>query len=157
MIAIISGSFSCKNRKQCINNKYLCDGDVDCDDGSDESMKSDGPCNPDKICSTLGENGFRCDENRCIPKIQVCDQVEHCVDGIDESAVTCTNVKCDQKQFRCKSGKQCIPLTWVCDGSLDCVDRSDETDECSECLGFQCDNKVCISAEQRCDGSDNCG
>lgn len=120
-------------------------------------MSIDGPCNADTICKTLGDNGFRCDGNRCIRKSMVCDLVSNCVDGTDENEETCKNVECDEKQFRCKNGKQCIPKTWLCDGSLDCSDRSDEMAECSECQGFLCDNKVCINMEQFCDGTDNCG
>lgn len=41
-----------------------CDGDIDCDDGSDESKLPGGPCAP--ICDV--ESQFQCDGNRCIEK-----------------------------------------------------------------------------------------
>lgn len=30
------GNFLCADKKQCINNAYICDGEADCDDSSDE-------------------------------------------------------------------------------------------------------------------------
>lgn len=56
------GNFLCKNGKQCINVTYLCDGDLDCNDGSDELPSPEGPCEITEKCD------FKCDGNRCINK-----------------------------------------------------------------------------------------
>lgn len=63
---------------QCINRLWLCDGDVDCFDESDEEncKKEEVQCEDDKhLCS----NG-----KQCIEKNQVCDGFENCDDGSDE-------------------------------------------------------------------------
>lgn len=145
------GQFRCHSNGQCINEKFLCDGDFDCKDGSDESALNDGPCNASRNCTNLGANAFRCDGNRCIVGSAVCDGISHCSDNTDESH--CGHVGCvPDTQFQCKETKQCFPINWVCDGHIDCPDGSDEAENCRECEEFLCNNTNCVPIANLCDG-----
>lgn len=39
-----SGQFQCKTSQHCINNHYICDGENDCADGSDEDTSPGSVC-----------------------------------------------------------------------------------------------------------------
>ena len=69
---------------------------------------------------------FVCTDNkRCIGYPKVCDLVNDCMDGSDESQ--CTN------HFRCYSSGKLLPKAKKCDGHIDCADLSDECNEqCAE-------------------------
>lgn len=45
--------FQCINNGECIDMKLTCDGENDCDDGSDEAFLNDGPCNAKNNCTNL--------------------------------------------------------------------------------------------------------
>lgn len=110
-----------------------------------------------KFNETNCGDGFRCDGDRCIDKLDLCDGIAHCIDASDEHPDQCKSVVCSTNNFQCKITKQCIPKTWVCDNHFDCTDKSDEMENCDECAEFLCNNKVCILQSQLCDGVNNCG
>lgn len=123
-----TGEFMCANRK-CLASVYVCDGDDDCGDGSDELK-----CTSPKTC---GPNHFRCNTSECVPLMWSCDGDPDCSDSSDEGPERCggdgvpylTNrrANCTAGEFRCANG-ECVRLSWKCDGDPDCKDKSDELD-----------------------------
>lgn len=121
--------FQCSNRS-CLAAVFVCDGDDDCGDGSDERGCADPACGPRE---------FRCggDGGACIPERWVCDRQFDCEDRSDEAAELCGRAGLGATsapaacaaaaQFACRSG-ECVHLGWRCDGDRDCKDKSDEAD-----------------------------
>uniref|UniRef100_A0A182IR31 Uncharacterized protein n=1 Tax=Anopheles atroparvus TaxID=41427 RepID=A0A182IR31_ANOAO len=151
--------YRCKHDTTCISASSRCDKHRDCVGGDDEE-NCDNYEVPHKapLCS---KSEFTCTDKACIPTDLVCDGVEHCLDGSDET-IGCIDIESKCKGFLCKN-KHCLPTSsWVCDGMNDCGDGSDEEHCVHECTlehrKFECDNNnTCISLEQVCNGKDDCG
>ncbi|XP_069467045.1 basement membrane-specific heparan sulfate proteoglycan core protein isoform X3 [Ambystoma mexicanum] len=105
---------------QCIPRDYLCDGERDCKDGSDELYcGTPSPCEP---------NEFKCQNGRCALKLWRCDGDDDCGDRSDETNCPTKGPRdtCAPDQFICVSSRGCIPASYQCDDEADCPDRSDE-------------------------------
>jgi len=107
--------FTCANG-QCIPLNYVCDGEADCSDSSDEhpDLCDVENCRPDE---------FECDNGICIPGRWECDGDNDCGDFSDEKHCPCR----DPSHVKCDDGA-CIPPEYWCDefGIEDCADGSDE-------------------------------
>ncbi|XP_069039964.1 basement membrane-specific heparan sulfate proteoglycan core protein isoform X5 [Lepisosteus oculatus] len=109
----------CQNG-QCIPRDYLCDGERDCTDGSDEiKCGTPSPCEP---------NEFKCQNGRCALKLWRCDGDNDCGDNSDESYCPTKRPDdaCAPEEFMCLGNRACIPASYQCDEEADCSDRSDE-------------------------------
>ncbi|XP_050744977.1 very low-density lipoprotein receptor isoform X5 [Drosophila biarmipes] len=137
----------------CIPIRFVCDGDADCKDHSDEQIKE---CK--FIEATCSSDQFRCGNGNCIPNKWRCDQESDCADGSDEANELCMNA-CPNNEFKCHTVDQCIPRSWLCDGSNDCRDKSDEAHCNQTCRAdeFTCGNGRCIQKRWKCDHDDDCG
>ncbi|OXA64455.1 low-density lipoprotein receptor [Folsomia candida] len=102
----------------CINAQHLCNGVIDCYDGSDETYD---------ICrkNRCSKNKFRCDYGACIKGSLSCNGKPNCPDGSDETRTLCEDHVCQINSFKCNYGA-CIPDSKVCDKKPDCLDKSDE-------------------------------
>ena len=175
----LSAQFECDNG-DCVRSSYVCDGENDCKDKSDERS-----C-PTTIFATLVPTSqttcspldFICNNGKCVNRIYRCNGNNDCGDYSDEqSCPTRTPTRkptthysmCSLSEFLCDNG-DCVRLSYVCDGDNDCGDDSDER-SCrtptlrptistppSTCVSkFQCNNGRCVPRSYQCDGDDDCG
>ncbi|XP_035665753.1 sortilin-related receptor-like, partial [Branchiostoma floridae] len=120
---------------KCGVYEVLCDGIVDCEDGSDENN-----------CSAVATE--TCANGHVINKQLVCDGGKDCEDESDEQ--NC----CERLQGgkSCSNGN-CVSFANICDGKDDCGDGSDEL----SCPVGVCDNGGVYYMRARCDGMNDCG
>eukprot|EP01084_Bolivina_argentea_P160006 278663_1 len=84
----------------CVYPWQLCNGHVDCGDGSDETSAK---C-ANNTCTNWQ---WQCDYGGCITKTYCCDGLFHCADGSDEDELFCNNIwKCNSAwyRFQCDNG-----------------------------------------------------
>uniref|UniRef100_A0A182PBK9 EGF-like domain-containing protein n=1 Tax=Anopheles epiroticus TaxID=199890 RepID=A0A182PBK9_9DIPT len=151
--------YRCKHETTCISGSSRCDKQIDCLGGDDEE-NCDNYEVPHRapVCS---KSEFTCTDKACIPADLVCDGVQHCLDGSDET-IGCIDIAAKCKGFLC-ANKHCLHLhQWVCDGMDDCGDGSDEEHCLSECTlehgKYEChNNHTCIDVAKVCNGADDCG
>ncbi|CAF1266508.1 unnamed protein product [Adineta steineri] len=166
-----SGLYKCNRTGQCIERKYICDGELDCDDGEDEvscpqivqKWKFELKCDnrTEYFCITDEYIKNQSLNRSCISWHQVGDGYIDCIGARDERNVaSCPDHRMVGDRFLCDNGRKCVDHMAVCNGIKDCVDETDESicywynTSCS--IGhFSCaDGNGCKST--RCKGDMSC-
>ena len=89
---------------RCISQAWVCDGQVDCENGLDELSSNASQCGmpTSQVRSRIQTHDFI--------ELQQCNKETH---------------------FHCLNHSKCIKIQFLCDGFLDCPDGSDEGVFCS--------------------------
>ncbi|CAI5441954.1 unnamed protein product [Caenorhabditis angaria] len=118
------GERTCANGIGCYKDEFVCDGERDCEDGTDE-QNCGGSSSAAKICEP---NEFKCNNNRCVQKMWLCDGDDDCGDQSDEQNCHAKSSAdgCKPTEFQCQDRRKCVPSSFHCDGTNDCDDGSDE-------------------------------
>ncbi|CAL4087148.1 unnamed protein product, partial [Meganyctiphanes norvegica] len=105
-----SSEFTCSNG-QCVFLSGRCNGQRDCNDGSDEIG-----------CPPTVPPRFLCRNQQVIDSDKECDGNRDCADGSDEHS----ECGCGFGAWQCRDRSRCISEQSRCDGRIDCPDNSDE-------------------------------
>lgn len=155
-------SFVCVSGDRLADIQMVCDGRIDCYDGSDERAA---------LCAhtVCAASKFKCIYGGCINREKKCDGIGDCHDASDEQNCDAEVNRCAPNEFmfgRMLRGStalpDCIRAIAICDGITDCANGSDESKML--CINrnpcpngtFRCRNGGCVSGNVQCDGFRDC-
>lgn len=157
---ILSNSFRCTNGQR-IDATNVCNGIVNCSDGSDETASQ---C----IAINCPLYSFRCTYGACVSRTAECNGLTYeCADNSDELSSKCPAKSasqlsggCQQNRFQCDNG-ECVLGYKLCDGHIDCSDGSDEIVKYCTAIqcpsyAFRCGYGGCIPGKRKCDRIVDC-
>ncbi len=123
------GLWPCRDGDGCVADTDVCDGRINCKDGSDERDCLNIKCFP---------GGRKCaNKMECVLEDDICDGIADCLDGSDElCAAPCLqgNLHHNTIVKKCSEDNTiCFPIEMFCNNVRDCPQGSDETDSSCTC------------------------
>ncbi|CAI5513654.1 unnamed protein product [Closterium sp. Naga37s-1] len=111
-----AGQFRCHDSSGCVPDEAVCDGQEDCNDGSDESGDD---C--ELISGCLAQGLAACPaDSQCISLRKFCDGVNDCKSGSEEGEDFCSTYRCPRGTFKCPSSPLICRPGAMCDGKNHC-------------------------------------
>ncbi|KAK7022757.1 hypothetical protein SK128_018106 [Halocaridina rubra] len=130
------GKIKCLSSRECILPHWVCDGDKDCSDNSDElncpflgvfpGHKDEAVGLPPRAHGILGSS--RNNSKLDLPRGRDSTRIIH-PKPEKEKPGRCNN---EPGYFQCENSLKCIDAARVCNGVRDCLDGSDESIGCSK-------------------------
>ncbi|CAM2100537.1 unnamed protein product [Caretta caretta] len=139
------GEFLCDDHVTCVSQNWLCDGEPDCPDDSDESLDT---C-PEEIEFKCPLNHITCiGTNRCIHLSQLCNGVYDCSDGYDEG-VHCRELlpKCQQMNCRYKCSISRNGTGCYCEDGYEVGNDGRNCKDLDECNVYGTCSQTCINTD----------
>uniref|UniRef100_A0A5S6QVL0 SEA domain-containing protein n=1 Tax=Trichuris muris TaxID=70415 RepID=A0A5S6QVL0_TRIMR len=153
MVNCTEHGFSCLDKKKTISSAQICDGQPQCDDGSDEAN------------CTACQTSFSCNKSdgtlMCLRGVDICNGKNDCEDKSDESPTLYCRANCTDDEYKCQGANVCIPKSWICDGDNHCPNGDDESecrtaDSCKNNARWCSTNGNCTAQWYICDGITHC-
>ncbi|XP_058238194.1 low-density lipoprotein receptor-related protein 1B-like isoform X2 [Hemibagrus wyckioides] len=136
------GEFLCADGRVCVSENWLCDGEADCPDSSDETPFR---CSQVEVSCPL--NHMQCvGTGVCVSFSQVCDGVTDCEDGDDEGVhcrellKSCRELQCEFGCVRMKTGAVCY-----CADGLELEDNGRTCRDRDECAVYGVCSQTCVN------------
>ncbi|XP_040330903.1 low-density lipoprotein receptor-related protein 1B isoform X2 [Herpailurus yagouaroundi] len=137
------GEFLCHDHVTCVSQSWLCDGDPDCPDDSDESLDT---C-PEEVDIKCPLNHIAClGANKCIHLSRLCNGVLDCSDGYDEGLQcqellpNCQQLNCQYKCAVVRNSTRCY-----CEDGFEVKEDGRSCRDQDECAVYGACSQTCIN------------
>jgi len=141
----------CATGNECVLESVLCNGYLDCTDGSDED---------DEFCEEYGYQKKRADKDAVLKRL---------LSKLAKEKKQVTDVVCDDGYVPCDSMDMCTKIEEMCDGEEQCYDGSDEapkycsdeasgsgSDSCPDDYAECATENECVLVSSLCNGIFDC-
>ncbi|TRY82421.1 hypothetical protein DNTS_016378 [Danionella cerebrum] len=131
--------FLCADGLSCVSESWLCDGEPDCPDASDETPAL---CESQIFYITL-HSLIHCETRKMDQKLAAKSHRDKAHrEHKDEDGLRQVKVSCPVNHLQCLGSRRCVHYSKLCNGEADCEDAYDEGVHCRE-LARSCQERRC--------------